>query len=363
MTAFGCADTQVVTLKVQPKTVLSGSLSDTVCSGAPFTYLAASLVPGTTFAWTRVAASGILPLTGSGSGNVHETLTNTTLARHNTVYHYTLTANTCQYTQNVPVTVNPQAPVPSITTFGPSAVCSNTGYMNFGAATPPIDTVSYSWTATNATVWAHGSSEQYALVSFPNSGHAVVTLSAFVPGINCISKDTFAVIVSTSTAEEHAVVYLNNQFAVFPADEDTYQWGYDDVQLDSTVLSGETHQDYINPNPDADKAYWVITTKKECLQKTYYKVPTGVKNVSVQDVADIRLYPNPANEVVTIELSNIGNGSMEVEILNMIGQKVGTIRMNSNKGSFDVSSLTPGSYIVGCYRNGLRIATAKFVKD
>ena len=58
-------------------------------------------------AWSRAAISGISNAAASGTGNITETLVNTTSSPVNVTYVYTLTANGCTNTQNVVVTVNP----------------------------------------------------------------------------------------------------------------------------------------------------------------------------------------------------------------------------------------------------------------
>jgi hypothetical protein len=223
-------------------------------------------------------------LTSSGINTINDTLINTTsLVRVNAVYVYTLTANGCVNTQNVVLSVDPQAsPVPVITTHSPDVVCANTLYQNFGTSLQPSDpSTQFVWTATNATVYATGSNDQYSLINFPTPGNAVITVTANVVGYNCFLKDTFAVTVNSSYSDQPSVLYLNNiQFVCLPSDEDTYQWGYDNAQLDSTILTGEVSQDYVNSSPDFSKYYWVITTRNGCMQKTYYNAPVAVVNVN-----------------------------------------------------------------------------------
>ena len=273
ITANGCAYQQVVTVNVKPKTSLTTALSDTVCSGVPFYYTAIATIPGTTYAWGRAAVTGLTPATGSGTNTISDTLTNGTFTRLAAVYVFSLTANACTYIQNVTLTVDPlPAPFPQITVHSPAALCSGTMYQNFGTVNPPADTVvQYIWTANNAAVYATGSSDQYSLVNFPAAGSAMVHVTANVKGIGCYLSDSFAVNVSNAVADQPTVLYFNNsQFVCLPSDEDSYQWGYDDAQLDSTILTGEVNQDYINPSPDFSKYYWVMTSKDGCIQKTVY---------------------------------------------------------------------------------------------
>ena len=361
----GCSYDQVVTVNVRPKTSLTGALADTICSGTPFAYTANATLAGTTYAWTRASVTGLTPATGSGTNTIHDTLVNSTFTRLNAVYVFTLTANACNYVHQFVLTVDPlPAPAPVITTHPPAALCANTMWQNFGTATTPADTiVQYIWTAVGATVYATGSSDQYSLVNFPAPGNAVITVSANVKGIGCYLRDTFAVAVSSSLSDNPTVLYFNNtQFVCLPGDEDHYQWGYDDLQLDSTILTGEINQDYINTAPDfLNKYYWVMTTRDGCTQKTYYKAPTAIHDVNGEAVG-MNIYPNPADQAMTIELIGV-QGAGTIEIYDMVGRKVMAAMLSNNKAVVNVSTLAAGSYIVGYYNKGTKLAAARFIKN
>ena len=360
----GCSYMQTVTVRVQPKPILVGATHDTVCSGTPFSYTPTAPFTGISYAWTRAAVTGITPDTASGTVSINETLNNSTLTRIDVIYVYTLTANGCTYTQNFILTVDPRAnPTPIITTHAPSSVCLNTMYQNFGAEFTPADSViEYAWSTRNATIFATGSSSQYALVNFTTPGTALVVLNSNVSTVNCVTSDTFVVNVSSTPAPEPVVYYLNKQFVCLPADMDSYQWGYDNEQLDSTILTGETNQDYINPTPEGGKYYWCMTTKGDCFQKTYANTPTAITNVNMDNIA-MKLYPNPTSAMLTIEVNNTLSGDVEVQLFNMVGQVVGTAKVVDNKAVFSVSDFASGSYLVACYRNGVKVAASRFIKN
>ena len=364
-TANGCTGANgSFTFTVNPTPVLSSKLADTICSGAPYSYTATSPVAGTTYTWTRAEVGGISNAANNGAGTIAETLINTMRHAITVNYVYALTANGCGNTQNLAVNVQPSAPVPTIAINSPAGLCSHTMYQNFGAATLPPDTVQYKWTATNATVWAEGTSQQNALVNFTTSGNAVVTLTANITGFACTTKDTFAVNVGTGVSDEPTVIYFAGEFACIPSTEDSYQWGYDDLQLDSTVLTGEITQDYLNASPDlTNKYYWVMTTKGDCSQKTYYKAPTGVQTIGTTEAFAVNLYPNPTSETVTVAYKGPNDGAVIAEIYTMLGQRVMSMPMTDNKAVMNVSQLAAGNYLVSCYRNGKKIAAARMVKE
>ncbi len=261
------------------------------------------------------------------------------------------------------ITVSPIPQVPDITTQSPPSVCNGTMYQNFGTATLPPENITYDWTAINATVWAQGTSHQYALVSFTETGTAYVSLNVTMTGTGCTNHNSVEVNVSATTSETPTVSYFNNHFVCTPNNEASYQWGYDDVHsLDSTLLEGEINQDYINTNPDfSGRHYWVMTTMGSCLQKTYYYIPTSVSAFSTED--KISIYPNPAHALIHVAITSVMGGDIRVELLNMTGQRISTIQATDNKATMDVASLPAGYYIIHCYRNDIRIAVSKFIKN
>ncbi len=339
--ANGCIYTQNVVVTVHPMPTLSSPLSDSVCSGAPFYDTLTGFVFGTTFEWSRPNTPGILPAIGSGPESIHETLTDTALLPIATQYNIILTANGCTHKQSITVTVDPAPAQQAITTFPPSSACSNTLYQNFGTATPPPAGQEYSWSATNATIWATGTGGQYILVNFPTQGDAVITLKSNITGTACISNSTYTVNVGSSVSDMPNVIYYNGQFMCLE-NSDTYQWGFDDAHtLDSTIAPGEVNQTYFISGADlTNRNYWVITTHGGCMQKSYYNVPTGITNINTGGAAGLKLYPNPASTVLNVDISTDATaGNMEVRVLNMLGQQLNSVQAADNKAQINVAAL------------------------
>ncbi len=362
-TVAGCSYMQAVVVRVWPKPTLNETVSR-ICSGSPFTMTATSPVAGTTFSWTRPVVSGIIPDTSMGSGaTINDTLINQTMHPISALYIFTLTANGCSYQDTFTLNVDPKVtPTPTITTSGPDNVCMNTMYQNFGASVPPTDSVEYTWSATNATLYAVGNNGQNAVVSFTSPGTAQVILTANILHISCASTDSFTVNVSNSVAPDPTVLYFNKQFVCLPADLDSYQWGYDDANLDSTILTGQTNQDYINASPDWNLYYWVMTSKGDCHQKTYYRTPNSISNVNMDEVT-MKLYPNPASNMLTVEVNSVVAGDVQVQVFNMMGQLVATAPLANGKAQFQVNELAAGSYLVTCNRDNVKMAASRFVKN
>ncbi len=368
LTANGCTNKQNVVVVVHPTPVLSSALTPSTCSGEVFNYTPTSYTFGTTFAWTRGAVTGITPATGAGSGNVSETLVDSGLTARNTIYHFTLTANGCSHTENITVTVKPAPPVVSITTHPDgTSLCLNTMFQNFGASMVPPAGQNYQWTAVNATVWATGSDKQYSLVSFDKQpGTAVIILKSNVTGVSCITNSSISYEVGTDMSDDPAqIIYFNGQLVCLRNDMDSYQWGFDDATtLDSTMVAGEHNPNYfINSLDLTYRYYWVITTHNGCMQKSYYNLPTGITSVNNGKVSNLKVYPNPAENIINVELNTVADGNYEVEVINILGQKVGRSKLDDHKAKIDVANLPAGCYLVDCYRDGIRVGTSRFIKN
>jgi len=316
---------------------------------------------GTTITLTDAATGGTWSTSNNNASVTGGTVTANATGQ-DTIYYTVVNVCGTAITSH-DITVNPLPVVPAITTQAPANVCKDTKYQNFGTATPPATGTTYSWTATNAKVWAQGLNRQYSLVTFDTTGNAYVMLHSTLTGTGCTNEKTIPITVGTSIAEIPSVVYFNYHFVCTPNNENSYQWGYDDaITLDSTILTGEINQDYLNANADfANKYYWVMTNIGGCLQKTYYTIPTGVQNVN--SAAGLSVYPNPTSSVVNVVISSAINGEMQVEIMNMTGQMLSMTTATNNKASVNVEMLPAGSYLITCYRDGIKIAISKFTKN
>lgn len=91
----GKSGSAIASVIVKPIPHLVSSLTPIACSGQPFNYAAESSTSGTTFKWSRKAVTGVSNAAKNGSGDVNETLVNTTLLHKTVNYVYVSTANGC----------------------------------------------------------------------------------------------------------------------------------------------------------------------------------------------------------------------------------------------------------------------------
>lgn len=120
----GCVVSQAVVAQVNPALVLNNlNTSNEVCSGSLFSFSPIGNITGLPYLWTRDAVTGISNAAGSGSGDINDTLYNTTNSPIVALYHYSLGQGTsCAGDQVISLTVKP---LPSLTSSTNVSACSN----------------------------------------------------------------------------------------------------------------------------------------------------------------------------------------------------------------------------------------------
>lgn len=150
LSAAGCYNTYNVGVKVNPIPVMTSTATPTpVCSGTGFTYSPASATLGVSFTWARAAVPGIGNAAATGTGNISETLVNTTSNAVNVTYVYSLTYNGCTAVQNVSVTVNP---TPVISTPLSNIISCAGQNINAIALAGTVPGTVYNWVNNNTIV-------------------------------------------------------------------------------------------------------------------------------------------------------------------------------------------------------------------
>ncbi len=324
VSAAGCADTADVSVVVKPTPKLAGDVDMATCGATWFNYTPTSLTPGTAFAWTRSAVTGISPATASGIGAVHDSVVNTLGGSLTATYVFTLTAVGCTGVEEVHVILSEGAHQPHITTHPPSILCAATQFQNFGSTDTTNAGEVFNWsTSGSAALWATGATGQYSLVNFTTTGLGWVYLQNTQTSSGCALRDSFAVYVSGAENDHPSVTRFGNDFVCEASDEASYQWGYDDaLTLDSVLLAGETNQNYYNASPDySGKHYWVMTNHMGCMQKSYYNAPAIVSNVVVSDIT-LTMQPNPNSGVFSVAISSSTDRRVQYTLTDITGKMI-----------------------------------------
>ncbi len=124
LSSNGCVKSETVSVQVSPALVLdNANISNEVCSGSAFTFSPNGNITGIPYLWSRVAVTGISNPGSNGTGDINETLVNTTTSPIEVGYRYTLGVGaSCAADQIVKVTVKP---IPQLTGSKTLQSCSN----------------------------------------------------------------------------------------------------------------------------------------------------------------------------------------------------------------------------------------------
>ncbi len=379
---LGCpGPSHLITVSVNPIPKLRSSDTLAMCSEGRFPYNAASSTALTKFYWSRPSFDASItgsfsPSPADSSGAVNDSISsNHLLTRDYVIYPFTLKSRGCISDTNVVFTVNPRPEKPFITLSADTSLCANTFFQNFSANAPAdASLVLYEWTATHATVYDTNTAEvnRNILVSFDSAGvTSVVTVSAHVATFTCYSDSSVSIKVNGTPADAPAtILYRNGLFICEKNNVDTpngYKWGYDSIaSLRSVVLPNEINQSYYNPKPDTNNLYyWVEVIHNGCPQKSYYITPgsTRLRATTEQAPISLRVYPNPAQTIINIDLGDVSGGDFSTDIFDITGRKLMTASNTSNITQLSVENFSPGYYIIECRKNGIKVAVAKFIKN
>ncbi|PWL33143.1 MAG: hypothetical protein DCO96_01970 [Fluviicola sp. XM-24bin1] len=149
-TNANCYSVASVVVTVDPiPTITNSPATDEICSGGTAAFTLTADVVGTTFGWNATGSSGnVSGFSGSGSGNISETLTNSGTSIETVTYTVTPTGpapSSCVGTPvNFVVTVNP---IPTITNGTTTDLICSGSTANF-TFTADVGGTTYSWNTT-----------------------------------------------------------------------------------------------------------------------------------------------------------------------------------------------------------------------
>ncbi len=341
--------TDVVTkiYDVKPVPAMDAVASVALCDGDRADYvLFSTSIPGTVVNWANDNPSIGLPASGTGTTPVFTGLTDTV---KNNIGHITAVPvlDGCAGTAaTFVITVSPVPPNPSFALTAAN-ICQNSLFQNFSASNPIIGE-EFSWTSTNATVFATGSGGQYSLINFTGEGTAAIVLNGFYSGYNCFSHDTMLYTINPVNALNPEVVYASNSFLCLRNDVDSYQWGYENkITLLPTDVAGEINQTWFNRTPDWNANYYYVKILKDgCMQKAYGNNPLGINGSAIQGQPVV--YPNPTTGVVHISLPD-NEQSCTISLFDLFGKEIqlkGPSAYNSRSFTIDLGNIARSTYML-----------------
>jgi hypothetical protein len=96
-----------------------------------------------------------------------------------------------------------------------------------------------------------------------------------------------------------------------------------------------------------DSALFLVSDGRCAFDSIWLKVSVGGSGINQIEAQALRVYPNPANGDITIDITS--NGSLR--IYNLLGQLMMQLPINTGKNSINISSLNNGVYTIQIVAN------------
>jgi len=124
-----------------------------------------------------------------------------------------------------------------------------------------------------------------------------------------------------------------------------------------------------NPTNNAENVVWSFGTGTDgnSPQGSFAQLPspTGISTIATNALS-VAVYPNPAQDHLTIQLKNSEVGdNYEFRIIDITGRELANnnYTVNNDTQTIDISSLTPGIYFLVLSNQQGRLTTQKFIKE
>ncbi len=254
---------------------------------------------------------------------------------------------------------------------GPDTVCNNetSDYTSSGSD----DADSYVWTLSPDTAGTITGNVLSATVEWNSDFSGTATVS--IAGVNACGEGNPSTLdvevgdipVPVITGENEVCDNTSEDYSTEDNDGSTYTWEVTggtitDGQGTSavTVFWGEPGTGYLTVAEESDPG---CSGSSEEFDVTIDNC-TGIGEE--KENSKLLVYPNPAQNTLTVEFNNAVSGKTEISISNLPGQVVlqKTMEATSGKQSlhFDVSNLVNGLYIIKIQKGNVVILTRQFVK-
>ena len=174
---------------------------------------------------------------------------------------------------------------------------------------------------------------------------------------NCVSLDTVIKITVDSIKAEFSVsdsiIELNNvvNFTNQSTNGNTYHWNFGDGQT-STSINPAHYYYSINTFTVSLTATSPIGCKDTIIKQNLIQV-TGIEDNLYME--NIFIYPNPVNEILSIENKNANKKEIEISVYDILGNTLLTEKTKNNKISINMYNYPSGIYILKLNNKKIKI--------
>ena len=330
-----CTATVSVQASATPSVILNSSAPDNkICNGSTVVFTAVPTKGGSapTYTWY---------INGSSQTETGATLQRSNLAQGDAI-KVTLNSNeTCLATQTAESTTR------TMTVYTPSVEAGNCQfvYLGYGSNCTTITAVAsggaggftYKWSPINKT-----GATQSVCPTAPINNYTVIATDAF----GCTATDVVTVEVLDVRCEKNKVKVCHNGLTICIATKDvTFHLAHGD-KLGTCGASS---------NLCGTAANALIANE-----------PKQSHNLVLPSDLDVQVYPNPANNVLTIQLDNITEGVTQFEIMDITGKVVKIqnklLTEGYNEVTLDIQNLSIGLHFIKIKDSGNHEVVVKMSK-
>ncbi|MCD6011769.1 MAG: repeat containing protein [Flavipsychrobacter sp.] len=86
-------------------------------------------------------------------------------------------------------------------------------------------------------------------------------------------------------------------------------------------------------------------------------------DVQAKNQAALHIYPVPAYDRIQVEIGTSLQDNVQLEMQDLLGNRLYEATLKDKKALVNIAGLPPGCYYVACYHEGVRIASARFIKQ